>query len=327
MENYNEFITDFENYLYVIKNLSSQYIKKITQTITQFLNFINIYKFDNKFKSVEEISLNEIRTLTNQDIYSYIFYLADNNYKQGTRNFKIENLRTFFEFLYKIKHRLFKQPFQKINTEKRIIKQLPNYLSYDEAKKMTELYKNSTNELGIRKNVIIHLFLHCGMRVSELANLNISDFKLSERKFLILGKGNKERIGYLNNDTYDSLMRYMELRKNIVPKDKKDRDRLFITRKHEKINIRTIRRYIKSAYIEAGITNNSYSVHTLRHTCATLLFKAGTDIKVIQEILGHSTVEVTKIYTHLYDKDVEQTLFEHPLSQFKYNNAIAYTNA
>lgn len=327
MEYYNEFITEFENYLYAIKNLSSQYVKKITQTITQFLDYINIYKFDNKFKSVEEMSLNEIRTLTNQDIYSYIFYLADNDYKQGTRNFKIENLRTFFEFLYTIKHRLFKQPFQKINTEKRVSKQLPNYLSYDEAKKMSELYKNSTNELDIRKNAIIHLCLHCGMRISEVANLNISDFKLSERKFLILGKGNKERMGYLNNDTYDALIKYMEIRKKIVPKNKKDKDKLFITRNHTKIEVSTIRKFIKQAYIEAGINNDSYSVHTLRHTCATLLFKAGTDIKVIKELLGHSTIEVTKIYTHLYDKDVEQALFNHPLSQFKYNNAIAYAEA
>lgn len=327
MENYNDFMTDFENYLLVIKNLSGQYIKKIKQTITQFLDFINIYKFDNKFESVEEITLNEVRTITNQEIYSFIFYLADNDYKQGTRNFKIENLRTFFEFLYTIKHRLFNQPFKKINTEKRIAKQLPNYLSFNEAKKLTELYKNSDKELDIRKNAIIHLFLHCGMRISEVANLNISDFKLSERKFLIFGKGNKERTGYLNDDTYEALMKYLEIRKNIKSKNKKDKDKLFITRKHEKINVFTIRRYIKNAYIEAGINNDSYSVHTLRHTCATLLFKAGNDIKLIQELLGHSTVEVTKIYTHLYDKDVEQALFEHPLSKFKYKDAMAYVAA
>lgn len=327
MENYNEFITDFENYLYAIKNLSNQYVKKIKQTITQFLDFINIYKFDNKFKSVEEITLNEVRTLTNQDIYSYIFYLADNDYKQGTRNFKIENLRTFFEFLYTIKHRLFNQPFQKINTEKRIAKQLPNYLSYEEAKKLTELYKNSDNEIDIRNNAIIHLCLHCGMRISEVANLNISDFQLSERKFLILGKGNKERTGYLNNDTYDAIIKYMEIRKNKVPKNKKDADKLFITRNHTQIEVSTIRKFIKQAYKDAGIMNDSYSVHTLRHTCATLLFKAGIDIKIIQELLGHSTIEVTKIYTHLYDKDVEQALFEHPLSKFKYNDAMVYAIA
>ena len=327
MEKYNDFMKDFENYLYAIKNLSAQYIKKINQTITQFLDFINIYKFDNKYASIEEITLNEVRTITNQEIYSFVFYLADNNYKQGTRNFKIENLRTFFEFLYTIKHKLFNQPFQKINTEKRFEKQLPNYLSYNEAKKLTELYKNSNKEKEIRKNAIIHLFLHCGMRVSEVANLNISDFQLTEKRFRIFGKGNKERTGYLNNDSYEAINKYLEYRKNLVPKNLKDKDKLFLTQKNEKISVRTIRRYIKEAYIKAGINNETYSVHTLRHTCATLLFKAGNDIKLIQEILGHSTVDVTKIYTHLYDKEVDQAMQKHPLSQFKYKDALAYAVA
>lgn len=134
-------------------------------------------------------------------------------------------------------------------------------------------------------------------------------------------------MGYLNNDTYEALIKYLEIRKNILPKNKKDADKLFITRNHTKIEVSTIRKFIKQAYIDAGINNEKYSVHTLRHTCATLMFKAGTDIKVIQEILGHSTVEITKIYTHLYDKDVEQALFEHPLAKFKYNDALAYAVA
>lgn len=327
MEKYNEFIEDFENYLYAIKNLSNQYIEKIKQTINQFLNFINIYKFDNKYSSVEEISLNDIRQLSNQDIYSFIFYLADNNYKQGTRKFKVENLRTFFEFLYTIKRRVFNQPFKKISVEKQFAKHLPNYLSYEEAKKLTELYKNSDKELDIRKNLIIHLCLHCGLRLSEVANINISDFKLSERKFLIFGKGKKERMGYLNDATYNALIKYMEIRKKIIPKNKKNNDKLFITRQRTRIDLSTIQKYIKEAYKKAGINNKKYSVHTLRHTCATLLFKNGTDIKVIQEILGHSSVEVTKIYTHLYDKDVEKALFEHPLAKFKYDDAMAYSIA
>ncbi len=111
------------------------------------------------------------------------------------------------------------------------------------------------------------------------------------------------------------------------PKNKKDTDKLFLSNKRTKINTSTIRRFIKKAYIEAGIDNTTYSVHTLRHTCVTLMFKNGTDIKTIQEILGHSTVDVTKIYTHLYDKEVEQAMQGHPLSKFKYKDALAYAVA
>lgn len=327
MENYNEFMEDYKNYLIAIRNLSQGSVKKVITTVKQFLGFINYYKFDKKFDSVEDINLNDIRMLSNNDVYSFIFYLAENDYKPITRSAKVEYLRSFFEFLFKIKHKLFKQPFQKIKTEKRFEKHLPNYLSYEEAKKLTNLYADSENEIDIRKNAILHLFLHCGMRISEVANLNISDFQLSERRFLIFGKGNKERTGYLNEDTYNALKKYMDIRKNIVPKNKRDVDKLFLSNKRMKINVSTIRRFIKNAYIEADINNDTYSVHTLRHTCATLLFKAGTDIKTIQEILGHSTVDVTKIYTHLYDKEVEEALQGHPLSQFKYNDAMAYAVA
>lgn len=327
MEKYNDFMEDYKNYLYAIRNLSEGSVKMVYKTVKQFLEYLITFKFENRFNSVEEMDLNDIRTLSNQDIYSYIFYLAENDYKTTTRSAKIEYLKSFFDFLYKIKHRLFNQPFQKINTEKRFQKQLPNYLSKEEAKKLLKAFDKSNTEQDIRTNAILHLCLHCGMRVAEVANLNISDFKFSERKFLILGKGNKERMGYLNDDTYNALMKYLEIRKKIKPKHKKDEDKLFISKKLTKIDNLTIRRCIKQAYKDVGIDNSTYSVHTLRHTCATLMFKNGTDIKTIQEILGHSTVDVTKIYTHLYDKEVEQAMQEHPLSKFKYKDALAYAVA
>ena len=327
MEKYNDFMEDYKNYLYAIRNLSEGSIKIVYKTVKQFLEYLITFKFENKFNSVEEMDLNDIRTLSNQDIYSYIFYLAENDYKAITRSAKVEYLRSFFDFLYKIKHRLFNQPFQKIKTEKRFQKQLPNYLSFEEAKRLVDVYKKSLNEQDIRTNAILHLCLHCGLRISEIANLNISDFKFTDRKFLIFGKGNKERTGYLNDDTYNALMKYIEIRKKIKPKHKKDEDKLFISKKLTKIGVTIIRDNIKQAYVDAGIDNFTYSVHTLRHTCATLLFKNGTDIKTIQEILGHSTVDVTKIYTHLYDKEVEQAMQEHPLSKFKYKDALAYVAA
>ena len=116
MENYNEFMEDFKNYLIAIKNLSESSVKKIFQTVQQFLGYINNYKFENKYNSVEEINLNDIRTLTNNEVYSYVFYLVDNDYKPVTRSAKVEYLRSFFDFLFRIKHKLFKQPFKKIQT-------------------------------------------------------------------------------------------------------------------------------------------------------------------------------------------------------------------
>ena len=326
-KNYPIFIEELKNYLIGIKNLSNLYVDNIITTIMQFLEFMNTYKFNKQFESLEQITCNDIRSLSNRDIYSYIFYLAKNNYQQNTRTLKIEHLRTFFDFLFRIKHDVFKQPFKKINTEKRTAVQLPNYLSLNESKKLINLYKESKKVSEIRNNAIINLCLNCGLRVSEVSKLNISDFNFISDTFTIQGKGKKERTGYLNKQAKEAVLNYIEIRKNIIPKNKKDNDALFISNKGGRIHVNTIRDAVKIAYTRTDIDNNVYSVHTLRHTCATLLYKSGQDIKLIQEILGHSSINTTKIYTHLYDKDVEKTMQEHPLSKFKIKNAIDYRYA
>ena len=133
------------------------YVKNIKTTVSQFLQYMNVYKYNNQFENIDDITLNDIRTLTNTDIYSYIFYLAKNNYKQDSTSIKIEHLRTFFDFLFKIKHDIFKQPFKKIQAEKRENKQLPNYLSLEEARKLLSVSKSSNKFKQIRNNAIITL--------------------------------------------------------------------------------------------------------------------------------------------------------------------------
>lgn len=134
------FVTDLTNYLIAIKNLSKVYVKNMTITIKQFLEFINIHKLKNKYESIQELTLNDIRSLTNSDIYSFIYFLAESQYKINSRVVKTEHLRTFFDYLFTIQHNLFTEPFKKINSDREIMKKLPNYLSLDEAKKMINVY-------------------------------------------------------------------------------------------------------------------------------------------------------------------------------------------
>ena len=168
-----KFVEDFANYLVAIRNLSQVYIKNMTVTIEQFLEFINVHKFKNKYNTIEDITLNEIRSLNNSDIYSFIFFLAESHYQNNSRVIKIEHLKTFFDYLFNIKHTIFKEPFKKINSERKLEKKLPNYLSLDEAKRLINLYENSTDEIEIRDNAMLHIFLNCGLRLSEIKNLNI----------------------------------------------------------------------------------------------------------------------------------------------------------
>ena len=432
-----QFINDLINYLIGIKNLSAIYVNNMVVTIEQFLEFKNTHKLKNRYDKIEKFTLNDLRTITNSDIYSFIFFLAENHYKLNSRVVKTEHLRTFFDYLFRIKHTLFKEPFKKIKCERKVEQKLPNYLSLEEGQNVLNsynmcIYKNNikikailhlfykenykisdivklnisdfnplktnlSNELqeylkmrkeikiesdalfinnsnerisrytianivneplklkynnkkitnssifiksftskeiddilnnyilnnkitDIRNNAILHLFLNCGLRLSEVSNLNIDDIELNENRFRIIGKGNKERTGYLNENTKKALEDYLNIRKNITT----ETNSLFLSNYNKRISATTIRRIVKIAYLLANIENETYSVHTLRHTCATLLYRAGIHIKTIQTLLGHVRIDTTEIYTHLYNKDVEDAMLGHPLSKFKIANALAF---
>lgn len=315
-----KFVTDLTNYLIAIKNLSKVYVKNMTVTIEQFLEFINIHKFKNKYASITEVTLNDVRSLSNSDIYSFIYFLAESQYKINSRIVKIEHLRTFFDYLFTIKHTIFTEPFKKINSERKIEKKLPNYLSLDEAKRMIEVYANSTDAIEIRDNAILHLFLNSGLRLSELKNLSIDDLDLKSNNFSIIGKGNKERTGYINDITRKALDEYLKVRDKLNPKTKT----LFVSKYGLKMSSTAIEKIVKRAYKQAEIDDEDYCVHTLRHTCATLLYRNGVDIRTIQELLGHVQIDTTEIYTHLHDQEVMDAMLDHPLSQFKMANAEAF---
>lgn len=322
---YPNFIKDIKNYLIAIGNYSKLYVENIITTVSQFLEFINEYKFDHKYNSINEMTDNDIRSISKSDIYSFIYYLSDNDYKEGSRILKLEHLRTFFDYMFRIKNDLFREPFKEIKREKRCSSTLPKYLSLEEAQKLLDVYKNGTKEKEIRDYAMLSIFLTCGLRLSEIITLNISDINLKENKFTIIGKGNKERMCYLNELTKNAVLKYLEIRETKKVTDKKDKDILFLSNLNKRLSRSAVKLIVKTVFSRAEIDPKSYSVHTLRHTCATLLLKSGTDIRIIQEILGHSRIETTQIYTHIYNKNVEKAMLEHPLAQFKYKQAIAYS--
>lgn len=177
-----------------------------------------------------------------------------------------------------------------------------------------------TGEIEIRDNAILHLFLNSGLRLAELKNLSIDDLDLKDNKFSIIGKGNKERTGYINDITRKALDEYLKVRDKLNPKTKT----LFVSRYGLKMSSTGIEKIVKRAYEKAEIDDEDYCVHTLRHTCATLLYRNGVDIRTIQEILGHVQIDTTEIYTHLHDQEVMDAMLDHPLSQFKMANAEAF---
>lgn len=285
-------------------------------------NIENISVEDFKNISIMDISINDMNNVKSSTIVSFIFFASNilNNCPKTT-NRKLASIKRLFEYLYTNKL-ISSNPSKGIESAS-IEKRIPKYLTLDESKRMLSKTINSDSQNKIRNYAITCIFLNCSLRVSELIGINISDIKFDEQTLRIRGKGNRERIIYLNEATKEALQKYLDIR-NTITTDKKNSDYLFLNKYKEKISTEGIRITLKKAYKKAGIDNNKYSTHTLRHTCATILYRSGIDIKVIQELLGHTKVETTEIYTHLYDEEVFDAMQKHPLSKFKMKNAMEY---
>ena len=165
------------------------------------------------------------------------------------------------------------------------------------------------------------------MRLSELVGINLSDVNHQEQTLRILGKGNKERIVYLNEACRDAIKRYLAVR----PHDglKADsRNALFISREHQRISPKTVQFIVKKYLKQMGLDGTGYSVHKLRHTAATLMYQHGNvDIRVLKDILGHENLGTTEIYTHLSNQQMENAVESNPLSRVRQRRQAKKSNS
>ena len=163
-----------------------------------------------------------------------------------------------------------------------------------------------------RDYCILTLFLNCGMRLSELVGLNLTDIREGSSTVRITGKGNKERIVYLNEACLDALHRYLAVR----PKEGLiDKNALFISGQRRRISPKTVQYLVKKYLRQIDLGGPGYSVHKLRHTAATLMYQHGhVDIRVLKDILGHENLGTTEIYTHLSDEQMATAAEANPLS-------------
>ena len=177
----------------------------------------------------------------------------------------------FFNYLTSKTNLLEKNPAQNLETPKQD-KRIPKYLSLDDSKKLLEIAMSDDDRNKERDYAIITLFLNCGMRLSELVGINISDINFKDEKLNVIGKGNKERTIYLNKACINAINSYMKVRpRDAVKTD--SRDALFLSERRERISNRTVQYIVKQELKKAGLDTNKYSVHKLRHTAATLMYK------------------------------------------------------
>ena len=277
IENNPSFLNSFLDYTATILNKSPNTIKEYNYDLNNFLKFI-LYHFkltnekDIKNINIHDRTIETIQKITLDDIHAYLFYLK-NNYqsKAATRARKVASIRVFFNYLTSKTNLLEKNPAQNLETPKQD-KRIPKYLSLDDSKKLLEIAMSDDDRNKERDYAIITLFLNCGIRLSELVGINISDINFKDEKLNVIGKGNKERTIYLNKACINAINSYMKVRpRDAVKTD--SRDALFLSERRERISNRTVQYIVKQELKKAGLDTNKYSVHKLRHTAATLMYK------------------------------------------------------
>lgn len=219
---------------------------------------------------------------------------------------KITAIREFFKYLHVRAKILTSNPALELENPKQQ-KRNPVFLTLEES--MT-LLNSPTGRNQKRDSCIITLFLNCGLRLSELVGINISN--IHDDTLTVIGKGNKERTVYLNEACVSAINDYLEVRE--TPKAGSE-DALFLSQQKQRITDRAVQKTLQKYFIASDLTSKKYTPHKLRHTAATLLYKhGGVDIRTLKEILGHENVSTTQIYTHVDDETLREAVKLNPLA-------------
>ena len=314
-----ESVVDFLNYLETIKNKSKNTVEAYKKDLTVFFRFIYLYKGIVKDKNLdfEEIDISGadkdlIRSIKLRDLYAFMSFIE--KYRSNSaysRARKVACLKSYFKYLSVKAKIIDENPTLDLESPK-INKRHPVYLTLNQSITLLDSL-NKKDKNYYRDYCILTLFLNCGMRLSELCNINIT--KIKNDTLTIIGKGDKERTVYLNEACVKSINNLLNSRdlSKVSPENK---NYLFLSNRGTPINQRTVEIMIKKHITNAGFTDEKYTPHKLRHTAATLMYKYGNvDIRSLQNILGHTNISTTQIYTHVDDETLRDAVKSNPLSK------------
>lgn len=308
-------IQEFLGYMGNVKGRSELSVDEYYRDLRTFFRFIikerGIVPANTEMDDIDIscVDLDMIKTVTFTDILLFLNYCQnDRKNSSTTRARKTSSLKNFFRYLTVKVNKLSYNPTEALDSPKKP-KSMPKYLTLEDSLKLLEAVDGEFRE---RDYCILIFFLNCGMRISELVGINLSDIN-SENMLKIRGKGNKERILYLNEACTDALQNYLKVR----PVDGiDDKDALFISRKNCRMTPKAVQHMLDKYLKKIGLAGQGYSPHKLRHTAATLMYqKGGVDIRTLQAILGHSNLGTTQIYTHIADEQIIEGLKANPLGK------------
>lgn len=278
-----------------------RYLKRSRKLVSAEMEFEKI--------PIDDVGLDLLGSVTVTDIYEFVNFLSrDCDLGAAGRSRKIATLRSFYKYLTVKAHLLEENPIQNLDSP-RLKKSLPRYLNLDES---VQLLSSVDGENKERDYCILTIFLNCGLRISELAGLNLSDVRNDQLR--VLGKGNKERMVYLNNACLSAIDDYLAVRPRCAGADA---NALFVSRRHQRMTTSAIHYMVKQRFKQAGLDSTLYSSHKLRHTAATLMLENGVDVRTLQEVLGHEHLNTTQIYTHVSNENLKSAALANPLANVK----------
>jgi len=316
------FLNDYITHLSVVKCLSDGTVQGYFRDVRQFLRFFTLHRdhanctaemMENV--SIRELTVEDLKTISLRDIYDYYNYIAlECNNQDKIRSRKASSLRSFFHYLTTQARLIDHDPTAnlELSSPKRA---LPKYMNLDESLTLLRTLTRQENPKShIRDYCILTLFLNCGIRLSELVGLNLSSLDLKEARMRVLGKGNKERIVYLNSACMSAIREYLFVRQEVETKD----PALFLSNQKKRISRRRVQQIVEDALKAAGLDGRGLSTHKLRHTAATLMYQHGhVDLLTLKSILGHESISTTEIYTHLSDTTMQEAMDHSPLASEK----------
>ena len=286
-----EYLDEFKSYILFVRSLSVNTFEAYQRDCTKFFNFMN--------ENYPEIN---IHTVELKHLEEFLWQI---NLKNSSARRIISGIKAYFKFLV-LTDRLDNNPCELLETS-RIEKLLPVVLSHEEIQKMLSVIDKSTYH-GFRDSVIIEVLYACGLRISELLNLKKGDIYYKYEYIKVIGKGNKERLVPIGEKALKLLRLYIKNHRSKLPNiDSKSNDIIFLNKRGKQLTRQYVFQAIKTIAKEAGIKKNIHP-HILRHSFASALIKGGANLIAVKEMMGHSSVVSTEIYTHLDTLHLRETL-------------------
>lgn len=295
---WNGYIKGFESYLKLERSLSNNTIEAYCRDVSMLESFLS-----------ESGNTTQITQIEPEHLRAFIKNIHKLGLSDTSQGRIISGLRSFFKYLI-LENYIQKDPTAHIEMPK-TARKLPDTLSFSEIELLIEAIDRSTPE-GERNKAMLETLYACGLRVSELVNLKMSNIFFDEGFVRVVGKGDKERLVPIGGNTLSNIRMYIQYVRSHLKINPADADILFLNRRGKKLSRVMVFTIIKELAIKVGI-QKTISPHTFRHSFATHLVENGADLRAVQEMLGHESITTTEIYTHLDRKFLRDTIIKfHP---------------